>query len=161
MTGRARYIKLDRQQTGPVNVVDTGEDSIYLMHGRGASWDRHPDEVPVHMHLEVDEMIIMLDHQEGFYLHGASPGSMVKTPFIAPCVLMLPAGEYHRIVTTSEGEGESLLTYSAANSTLETFDVAFDRAVHAKVKLADLPLEELPGELPVPTNINRQMAEGR
>ena len=161
MTGRARYIKLDRQPNGPVNVVDTGEDSIYLMHGRGPSWDRQPDEVPVHMHMEVDEMIIMLDQQEGFYLHGTSPDSMVKTPFEAPCVLMLPAGEYHRIVTTSEGDGESLLTYTAAGSTLEMFDVAFDRAVHAKVKLADLPLEGLPGELPVPAKINRQIAEGR
>ena len=155
MTGRARYIKLDRQQPGPTNVVDTGEDSIYLMHGRGPSWDRHPDEVPVHMHDNVDEMIIMLDHQEGFYLHGTTPDSMVKTPFEAPCVLMLPAGEYHRIVTTSEGEGESLLTYTAANSTLETFDAAFSQAVHATVKLGELPLEELPAEQPVPTNVKR------
>ncbi|MDP6668009.1 MAG: hypothetical protein QF357_11540 [Dehalococcoidia bacterium] len=161
MTGRARYIKLDRQQAGPTNVVDTGDDSIYLMHGRGPSWDRNPTEVPVHMHIEVDEMIVMLDSQEGFYLHGKSPESMVKTPFEAPCVLMLPAGEFHRIVTTSEGEGESLLTYTAADSTLETFDDAFDRAVHAKVMLADLPLEELPVEQPVPTNLNRQRAEGR
>ena len=43
MAGRARHIKLDRRRTGPVNVVDTGEDSIYLMHGRGPSWDRSPD----------------------------------------------------------------------------------------------------------------------
>ena len=113
------------------------------------------------MHLEVDEMIIMLDHQEGFYLHGTSPESMVKTSFKAPCVLTLPAGEYHRIVITSEGDGESLLTYTAANSTLETFNDAFDRAVHAKVKLADLPLEELPVEHPVPAKLNRQKAEGR
>lgn len=161
VTGRARYIKLDRQQAGPTNVMDTGEDSIYLMHSRGRSWDRHPDEVPVHMHIEVDEMIIMLDDQEGFYLHGKSLDSMVKTPYKAPCVLMLPAGEYHRIVTTSDGEGESLLTYTLADSTLETFDDAFDRAVHAKVTLADLPLEELPVEHPVPTNLNRQKAEGR
>lgn len=161
MTGRARYIKLDRQMVGPVNVVDTGEDSIYLMHGNGPSWDRDPDEVPVHMHVEVDEMIVMLDHQEGYYLHGKSPESMVKSPFKAPCVLMLPAGEYHRIVTTSEGQGESLLTYTAANSTLETFDDEIARAVHAKVKLADLPTEELPVEHSVPTNVNRQRAENR
>lgn len=158
MTGRARYVKLNRQQAGPTNVVDTGEDSIYLMHGRGPSWDRHPDEVPVHMHVEVDEMIIMLDDQEGYYLHGTSPDSMVKSPFRAPCVLMLPAGEYHRIVTTSDGEGESLLTYTSANSTLETFDDAFDRAVHAKVVFDDLPLDKLPVHHPVPTNLNRKNA---
>ena len=161
MTGRARYIKLDRQQSGPTNVVDTGDDSIYVMHMRGESWDRHPENVPVHMHAEVDEMIIMLDRQEGFYLHGSIPESMTKTPFEAPCVLMLPAGEYHRIVTTSEGEGESFLTYTAGNSTLEKFDTEVARAVHANVKLADLPAEELTAEIPVPTYLNRKVAEGR
>ena len=74
------------------------------MHGRGPSCDRDPDEVPVHMHSDVDEMIILLDEQEGFYLHGTTPGSMVKSTFKGPCVLMLPAGEYHRIVTTSAGD---------------------------------------------------------
>ena len=132
MTGRARHIKLDRRRTGPVNVVDTGEDSIYLMHGRGPSWDRSPDEVPVHMHDNGNEMIVMLDRQEGYYLHGKSPDAMVKSPFKAPCVLLLPAGAYHRIVTTSDGAGESLLTYTAANATLETFDDAFARAVQSK-----------------------------
>ena len=161
MTGRARYIKLDRQKPGPTNVVDTGEDSIYVMHGRGASWDRHPEEVPVHVHAEVDEMIIMLDHQEGFYLHGSTPETMTKTPFEAPCVLMLPAGEYHRIVTTSEGEGEKILTYTAGNSTIEKFSVEFARAVHTTVKLADLPVEKLAAEIPVSTNLNRKTAEGR
>ena len=161
MTGRARYIKLDRQKPGPTNVVDTGEDSIYVMHSRGTSWDRHPEEVPVHVHAEVDEMIIMLDHQEGFYLHGSTPETMTKSPFEAPCVLMLPAGEYHRIVTTSEGEGESILTYTDKNSTIGKFDVEIARAEHATVKLANLPVENLPAEIPVSTNLSRKVAEGR
>jgi uncharacterized protein YjlB len=161
VTGRARYIKLDRQHPGAINVVDTGEDSVFLMHGRGPSWDRDPDEIPVHMHTDVDEMIILLDEQEGFYLHGTTPDSMVKSTFKGPCVLMLPAGEYHRIVTTSEGDYETFLTYTPANSTLQTFSITFGGAIHAKVKLSDLPLEELDPEKPVPTKPDRQAEKSK
>ena len=142
-------------------MVDTGDDSIYVMHGRGASWDRHPEDVPVHVYADVDEMIIMLEQQEGFYLHGSTPETTTNTPFEAPCVLMLPAGEYHNIVTTREGESESFLTYTDANSIIKKIDIEFARAKHAKVKLADLPVEELTAEIPVSTNLSRQIADGR
>lgn len=161
MTERVRYIKLDRQNPGPTNMADFGEDSIYVMHSRGASLDRHPEEVPVQVHTEVDEMIILLDHQEGFYLHGSTPKTMTKTPFESPCVLMQPAGEYHRIVTISEGEGESILTYTDKNSTIEKFDVEIARAEHATVKPANLPVENFPAEIPVSTNLSRKVEESR
>ena len=152
MTGRARIIPFERQgvkSSGPRHAVlggklfDTGEDSIFVMHGRGPSWDTDPETVPVHMHDEVDELIIIIDEREGYYLHGKTPETMVKSRFKGPCILYLPAREYHRIVTTSEGEFESFLTYSPAGTVLDRFDAIFSRAVHAEVTMASLPEEPL------------------
>src|ERR1051326_7491520 len=107
MTGQARVVPFERESLGRVHLMDTGEDSIFCWYSFGESWDRSPVNVPVHMHDDVDETIVLLS-SEGYYLHGPTPEEVVKTPFKAPCLLYLPAGEYHRIVTTSPGAHEAI-----------------------------------------------------
>jgi hypothetical protein len=99
--------------------------------------------VPVHMHDEVDETIVVLD-SEGYYLHGRTPEEIVKTPFKGPCLLYLPAGEYHRIVTTSEGAHEAILMYSKAGARIDPFDEVIQRAHGGvSVELAEIPVVNL------------------
>ena len=146
MASGARYIPFDRNKSGVQIAMDTGEDSIFLWYRKDASGGPVPETIAVHTHGdEVDETIVMLSG-EGYYLHGKTPDTMVKSPFKAPCVLYLPAGEYHRIVTTSEAERESVLMYSPAGSKIDRFANVIARAHGSEVKLADLREEELPAE---------------
>src|ERR1035437_2223656 len=143
MPGKARVVPFERKLLGRVNLLDTGEDSIFCWYSYGESWDRDPVMVPVHMHEEVDETIVVFD-SEGFYLHGLTLEEMVRTPFKGPCLLYLPAGEYHRIVTTSAGAHEAVLMYTKVGAIVDGFDNVFGRS-HAdvSVELAKLPVVEL------------------
>ncbi len=148
MASQARYIQFDRTESGVQIAIDTGEDSIFLWYSKNSSQDPDPETVGVHTHGdEVDETIVMLSG-EGYYLHGKTPDTMVKSPYEAPCVLYLPAGEYHRIVTTGEGEQESVLMYSPAGARIDKFADVIGRARHAEVRFAELPEMELPSEPP-------------
>jgi oxalate decarboxylase/phosphoglucose isomerase-like protein (cupin superfamily) len=132
-----------------MRVIDTGDDSLYLMYNHGGSWDTAPTMVEVHVHDVEDEMMIMLGG-EGFLLHGPEPSVMVKTPYKGPCVLFIPAGDYHRLVTTSSDVFESFLTYSRAGAVIEPFDTVITRARRATVELAALPLSESESQEPGP-----------
>jgi hypothetical protein len=123
-------------------LMDTGEDSIFCWYSYGESWDRNPIMVPVHLHDDVDETIVLLD-SEGYYLHGPTPQEIVKTPFKGPCLLYLPAGEYHRIVTTSAGAHEAILMYTKAGTTIDPFDAVIKRA-HGDVSVELATLPEVP-----------------
>jgi hypothetical protein len=143
MPGRARVVPFERKVSGRVNLLDTGEDSLFCWYSYNESWDRSPVMVPVHMHDEVDETIVVFD-SEGYYLHGPTPDEIVKTPFKGPCLLYLPAGEYHRIVTTSEGSHEAILMYSKVGATIDRFDDVIKRAHgDVSVEFAKLPLVPL------------------
>lgn len=139
MAGKARVVPFEREVLGRVNLMDTGEDSIFCWYSFNESWDRNPATVPVHMHDDVDETIVLLS-SEGYYLHGPTPEEVVKTPFKAPCLLYLPAGEYHRIVTTSAGAHEAILIYTKVGATIDVFDQVIQRAHGGvSVELAELP----------------------
>jgi hypothetical protein len=139
MSGKARVVPFARHSLGRVNLVDTGEDSIFCWYSYGESWDRNPVTVPVHRHDEVDETIVLLD-SEGYYLHGPTPDTIVKTPFKAPCLLYLPTGEYHRIVTTSGGAHEAILIYTKDGAVIDPFDQVIARARGGvSVDFASLP----------------------
>jgi hypothetical protein len=137
--GRARIVPFERQEPGRVMLMDTGEDSIFCWYSYVESWDRNPTLVPVHRHDDVDETIVILD-SEGFYLHGPTPETIVKSPFKGPCLLYLPAGEYHRIVTTSAGAHEAILMYTKVGTTIDRFDEVSARAHgDVSVELANVP----------------------
>jgi len=127
MPGKARVVPFERQVPGRVHLMDTGEDSVFCWYSYNESWDRHPVMVPVHLHDEVDETIVLLD-SEGYYLHGPTPEEIVKTPFKGPCLLYLPAGDYHRIVTTSAGSHEAILIYTKVGAIIDPFEQVISRA---------------------------------
>jgi len=150
MASGARCISFDRSKSGVQIVMDTGEDSIFLWYRKESPPQSEPDLVGVHIHDdEVDETIVVFSG-EGYYLHGKTPDTMVKSPFKAPCLLYLPANEYHRIVNTGEAEHESVLMYSPGGCRLDRFADVIARARHGEVRLADLPEEELPAQEAIP-----------
>jgi hypothetical protein len=98
------------------------------------------------MHDDVDETIVVFDG-EGYYLHGPTPEEIVKTPFKGPCLLYLPTGEYHRIVTTSDGIHEAILMYTKVGATIDPFDQVIARAHGGvAVNFATLPEVSLTGD---------------
>jgi len=146
MASGARIISIDPDDPGVQIVFDTGEDSMFLWYRKDAEVAPEPDMVGVHTHGgEVDETIVMIKG-EGYYLHGKTPETVVKSPFKAPCLLYLPADEYHRIINTGDVGHEGVLMYSLAGATIEKFSKVIGRAVGAQLKFAELPVEELPAE---------------
>lgn len=128
--------------------MDTGEDSLFLWYSYGESPDRRPAMVAVHKHDDVDEAIIMFDG-EGYYLHGPTPEEVVKSPWQGPCLIWMPAGDYHRIVTTSEGSRESFLLYTPVRTYIDPFATTIKRAVPGgEVEFDKLPLVPLTTDLP-------------
>ena len=150
MASEARCISFDRNKSGVQIVMDTGEDSIFLWYRKESLPWPELDTVGVHIHDdEVDETIVVFSG-EGYYLHGKTPDAMVKTPFKAPCLLYLPANEYHPIVNTGETEHESVLMYSPGGCRNDGFADVIARARHDEVRLADLLEQELPAEQAIP-----------
>jgi hypothetical protein len=147
MPSTACIIPFERFLPGRQHVVDTGGDSIMVWYTSAEAKDHIPDPetVAVHKHDDVDETIIMLTG-EGFYLHGPTVDAMVKTPWKAPCLIWMPAGDFHRIVTTTTGIGpaESFLFYTLARTYLDQFDRTIKRAVGGgEVNFESLPVVPL------------------
>jgi hypothetical protein len=147
MASTARVISFERMQPGRQVLLDSGEDSIFLWYSYGESWDRSPRTVKVHKHEDVDETIVIFEG-EGYYLHGATLEDVVKTPWKGPCMLWMPAGEYHRVVTTSEGSRESILVYTPTRTYLDPFEKTIKRAISGEVDFDSLPVVPLYADQP-------------
>jgi len=91
--------------------LDTGSDTLFVMTSRGRSWDRAPVDVPVHRHDREDEYIV-LDRGEGWLLNGGTQDSVIRTAWTAPCVLVMPSGNFHRVVRTDDAIGAAILVYA-------------------------------------------------
>ena len=139
MASSARVIPFERMQPGRQVLLDSGEDSIFLWYSFDESWDRTPRTVAVHKHDDVDETIILFEG-EGFYLHGPTLEEVVKSPWKGPCMLWMPAGEYHRVVTTSAGHKEAILIYTPTRTYIDPFDKTIQRAVSGEVDFDHLPV---------------------
>jgi hypothetical protein len=107
----ARVIPYQPPDDGYVLPLDSGSDSLFVMISRGRSWDRAPVEVPVHRHDDEDELIL-IDAGEGWLLNGPAPDSVARTPFRGPCLLVMPAGNFHRVVRTDDAVVDSVLVYA-------------------------------------------------
>ena len=114
-------IAYDQPEDGYVLPIDTGEDSIFVMISRGRSWDRAPAEVAVHSHSDVDEFIV-IDSGEGYLLNGPDLESVTLTPFRGPCVIVMPAGAFHRIVRTDDETTDSILIYTDRRSVVPRYE---------------------------------------
>ena len=92
--------------------LDTGTDTLFVMSSFNRSWDRAPVDVAVHRHDREDEYIVMLDASEGWLLNGPTQESVQRVPFRGPCVLVMPSGNFHRVVRTEEIQVLSILVYA-------------------------------------------------
>jgi hypothetical protein len=138
----AMVVPFERCAPGRQVLIDSGDDSVFLFYGYDEPWDRAPTTVAVHKHDDVDETIVVFGG-EGYYLHGRTPETVVRTPWKGPCLIWMPAGQYHRIVTTVEGFKEAILIYSPAGTRIDRFERAIGRAVSGEVELARLPVVPL------------------
>lgn len=132
--------------------LDTGIDSLFIMAARHGPERRPsggppilvdlPDEVDVHRHPDVDEYIIR-QHGAGWILNGRTPATVTRTPFRGPCVMVMPAGAFHRIVQCEEDEvGDSILIYSHRRAVVERHSTIMARTTWATVKTVN---EEVAG----------------
>ena len=113
----ARILPYPEPRDGLTLPLDTGHDSLFIMSAAPAAETAAPAAVPVmlplpdvvdvHRHPDVDEYIIRRDGA-GYILNGRTQATVTLTPFRAPCVLVMPAGAFHRIVQTEDDQvGES------------------------------------------------------
>jgi oxalate decarboxylase/phosphoglucose isomerase-like protein (cupin superfamily) len=112
--------------------LDTGEDSLFIMSApvepepSAPATERTtlplPEFVDVHRHPDVDEFILRRGGA-GYILNGETPASITLTPFEGQCVLVMPAGAFHRIVQTEEDPvGESILIYADRRAVVERYE---------------------------------------
>jgi len=121
-----RVIDYDQPDDGYVLPLDTGHDSLFVMISRGSSWDRAPAEVDVHSHADVDEFIV-IEGGEGYLLNGPDLESVTLTPFRGPCVIVMPAGAFHRIVRTDGERVDSILVYTDRRAVVPRYDRIMER----------------------------------
>jgi len=140
-------VEFDTSFAGRQSLIDTGNDSLFLWFNSDVSWDTNPRTVALHKHSEVDETVVMLSG-EGYFLHGREQTTIVKSKWKAPCLLWMPADQYHRIVVTSEERAQSILIYSPSKTPLDTFTNIIGRAVTGvEVIFNDLPEESISREI--------------
>jgi hypothetical protein len=125
--GPVRVIGYEQPADGYVLPLDTGHDSLFVMISRGRSWDRAPVEVDVHSHSDVDEFIV-IDGGQGFLLNGPELGTVTRTPFRGPCVIVMPAGAFHRIVRTDDDEVDSILVYTDRRAVVPRYERIMERS---------------------------------
>ena len=126
--------------------LDTGQDSLFIMAAPPPPLDTPagpvrtldaPEFVDVHRHPDVDEYIIR-SSGSGFLLNGATPETIVLTPFRGPCVIVMPAGAFHRIVQVEDGDSSpSILIYADRRAVVDRYEVIMARTSVAT--LADAP----------------------
>ena len=86
-----------------------------------------PEFVDVHRHPDVDEYIIRRSGA-GYIVNGPTPEGITLTPFRGPCVLVMPAGAFHRIVQTEDDPGgESILIYADRRAVVERYETIVAR----------------------------------
>jgi hypothetical protein len=128
----ARILPYPPAHDGLTLPLDTGHDSLFIMSNpvgpeTPASGSERatlpvPEHVDIHRHPDVDEFIIRRDGA-GYILNGPTPSAVTLTPFRGPCVMVMPAGAFHRIVQTEEDRvGESILIYADRRAIVERYE---------------------------------------
>ncbi len=101
--------------------LDTGTDTLFVMSSDGVSWDRAPVDVAVHRHDREDEYIVLAAGAEGWLLNGPTQESVQRIPFRGPCVLVMPSGNFHRVVRTDGETVRSILVYAHRSQATATW----------------------------------------
>lgn len=137
-TPGARILPFEPPPEGELPLpLDTGTDSLFIMAapppaptegepGPAKMLDL-PEFVDVHRHPDVDEYILR-ENGAGYLLHGPLPATVTLTPFRGPCVIVMTAGAFHRIVQTEDpGAGASILIYADRRAVVERYEVIMAR----------------------------------
>jgi hypothetical protein len=130
----ARIVPYPPPRDGLTLPLDTGQDSLFVM--AGASDPNAPEPSPdppepiiletpevvdVHRHPDVDEYILR-HGGAGYILNGRTPETITLTPFRGPCLLVMPAGAFHRIVQTEDDQvGGGFLIYADRRAVVEPY----------------------------------------
>lgn len=109
--------------------LDTGTDTLFVMSSFNRSWDRTPVDVAVHRHDREDEYIVLFDRAEGWLLNGPTQESVQRVPFTGPCVLVMPSGNFHRVVRTEDIAVLSILVYAHRGQVTATWQGIVDEMV--------------------------------
>jgi hypothetical protein len=130
----ARIVPYPPPRDGLTMPLDTGQDSLFILAGApdpDASAPSLvaaepilldlPDVVDVHRHPDVDEYILR-HGGAGYILNGRTPETITLTPFRGPCLLVMPAGAFHRIVQTEDDQvGGGFLIYADRRAVVEPY----------------------------------------
>ena len=65
---------------------------------------------------------------QGFLLNGPELGTVTRTPFTGPCVIVMPAGAFHRIVRTDDDEVDSILVYTDRRAVVPRYERIMERS---------------------------------
>src|SRR5206468_11561240 len=98
-------------------------------------------EVDVHSHSDVDEFIV-IESGEGYLLNGPDLASVSLTPFRGPCVIVMPAGAFHRIVRTDDETVDSILIYADRRAVVPRYETIMARTT--VVSVADRAVDGAP-----------------
>jgi len=109
--------------------LDTGIDTLFVMSSVNRSWDRAPVDVAVHRHDREDEYIVIGEGAQGWLLNGPTQESVLRIPFTGPCVLVMPSGNFHRVVRTEDVEVRSILVYAHRGQVTATWQGITDEMI--------------------------------
>jgi hypothetical protein len=136
----ARILPYPPLRDGLLLALDTGRDSLFILATppSAAPPDTSPpgpvsppEFVDVHRHPDVDEYIIR-PQGAGYILNGREPETITLTPYRGPCVMVMPAGAFHRIVHTEEERGTgSILIYADRRAVVERYETIMARTAVA------------------------------
>ena len=101
--------------------LDTGSDTLFVMTSHGRSWDRGPVDVAGHRPAR-GAADIVLDVGAGWVVNGGPQDSVVRTAWTAPCVLVMPSGNFHRVVRTDDEVGSAILVYAHRGQVTASWD---------------------------------------
>jgi hypothetical protein len=130
--------------------LDTGRDSLFILAGAPDPDAPEPSPVPpnpvlldlpdvvdVHRHPDVDEYILR-HGGAGYILNGPTPDTITRTPFRGPCLLVMPAGAFHRIVQTEDDQvGGGFLIYADRRAVVEPYATIMATTRVASVSTTD------------------------
>jgi hypothetical protein len=146
----ARILPYPPRRDGLTMPLDTGRDSLFILAGAPDPDPPEPSPVPpnpvlldlpgvvdVHRHPDVDEYILR-HGGAGYILNGPTPETITLTPFRGPCLLVMPAGAFHRIVQTEDDQvGGGFLIYADRRAVVEPYGTIMATTRVASVSTTD------------------------
>ena len=100
--------------------LDTGLDSVAILRVPDAKWDRGERPLAVHAHADHDETVV-IPTGSGTLYHGTDLAALTATPFVAPVVLVFPAGVFHHVVMDPDAKATGTCFFTVPGTALVRF----------------------------------------